>query len=374
MTVRESLRLMRRRRGAARAPGAPSTDPAIRAWREARRRRRLAVIPSLFTLANAVCGFAAIVQIATLRFDPAGRAILNPENLVHAAWLILLAIIFDGLDGRIARFTKSAGDFGGELDSLCDAVTFGVAPGLLVAMVNAKAISAPFFAKLSWLFGLAFACGAILRLARFNVENSPEDEAHDTFKGLPSPAAAGTIATLALFQGFLRGDREIIAGISAATRAAVADAISVTLPFLALALGYLMVSTVRYVHLPNRYLRGRKSIRKIARIVFLAIVVGAIVPEIALALGFLAYALSGPIATALGGRAAGAAPAAGTAGTGLATNGGEAAPAAAPAPLDAVALRSLPATSPGGGPGPGLGPVPGPGPDSTSARERAGAP
>lgn len=293
--MRDSFRFMRRRgAGAERGP----LDAGARAAREARRRKRLALIPSLFTLANGICGFAAIVQIASLRFDPAARAIDNPDHLVNAGWLILLAMVFDGLDGRIARLMKSAGDFGGELDSLCDAVTFGVAPGLLVAMVNAKAISSPLFAKMSWLFGLAFACGAILRLARFNVENSPDDEAHLSFKGLPSPAAAGTIAALAIFQGFLRSDREILSVLDEARRCAFANALSYVFPFLALVLGYLMVSTVRYVHVPNRYLRGRKSIRKIARLLFLGIVVGALVPEVALALAFAGYAASGVIAAA----------------------------------------------------------------------------
>lgn len=264
-----------------------TTDPALRALRAERRRARLKVIPSLFTLGNAACGFAAIVQLAAVNFEKG--VILNPENFVHAAWLILLAMLFDGIDGRIARMTESTGDFGGELDSLCDAVSFGVAPALMVAMANAKAISSPLFAKMSWLFGLAFACGAILRLARFNVENSHDDEAHLSFKGLPSPAAAGTIVSSLLFQGFLREHGFLRA----------ASWVSAALPFLALTAGYLMVSTVRYIHLPNRYLRGRKSIRKIAQLFFLGVIVFALFPEIVLAAGFLGYAASGPIATAI---------------------------------------------------------------------------
>lgn len=284
--------------GRGRATG--STDPAIRAFRELRRQRRLAVIPSLFTLANGICGFAAIIQIASLRFDAASRTILNPENIAHAGWLILLAMVFDMLDGRIARMTKSAGDFGGELDSLCDAVSFGVAPGVMVAMVNAKAIANPLFAKIAWLFGLAMACGAMLRLARFNVENDHAEEAHLSFKGLPSPAAAGTIATLALLQSFLRSDREVLAYImSAGAARALADSLSLIMPLVALGVGYLMVSRVRYVHVPNRYLRGRKSPRKIAQILFLAILGFFIVPEVGLALAFLGYAASGPIAALL---------------------------------------------------------------------------
>jgi CDP-diacylglycerol--serine O-phosphatidyltransferase len=270
----------------ARAPRVP-TDPAIRAFRAERRKARLRVIPTLFTLANAVCGFAAIVQVAALRFDAGG--IVNPENLVHAGWLILLAMFFDAIDGRVARMTETTGDFGGELDSLCDAVSFGVAPGIMTAMVNAKAIADPTLAKIAWLFGLAFACGAFLRLARFNVENTHDEEAHLSFKGLPSPAAAGTVVSTVLFMEFLREQ-----GWTGAARA-----LAVALPFIALAAGWLMVSTIRYTHLPNRYLRGRKSIRRIAQIVFVAIVLFALFPEVGLFLFAMGFALSGPVGAAL---------------------------------------------------------------------------
>jgi CDP-diacylglycerol---serine O-phosphatidyltransferase len=261
------------------------TDPAMRALRAERRRARLKVLPTLCTLANGVCGFAAIIQVAAVQYDPVAKTILNPENFVHAGWLILLAMVFDALDGRIARMTQTTGDFGGELDSLCDAISFGVAPAVMVAMMNAQAISSPIFAKVAWLFGAAFACGAILRLARFNVENSHDEESHMSFKGLPSPAAAGAIVSAVLFQGFLRDHGWTTA----------ASLVATALPFVALAVGYLMVSTLRYTHVPNRYLRGRKSVRKIAQLVFVGLLLFAIFPEPALAFAFAAFAASGPI-------------------------------------------------------------------------------
>ncbi len=276
----------------------PPRDPESLARR---RRRRLAVLPSLFTIANAICGFAAIVQVASLRFDASARVIANPENLVTAGWLVLLAMVFDMFDGRIARLTRTTGNFGGELDSLCDAISFGVAPGLMVAMINSKAITNPFFAKVAWVCGLAFACGAILRLARFNVENTDHSEsAHQAFKGLPSPAAAGTIATLFLLQGFLRSDREALVHLPDSVLAVLrtaAEGITTLLPFVALFVAYLMVSRVRYIHLANRYLRGRRSTRHIAQLVFPALIF-ALLPEVMLALGFVAFALSGPIGAA----------------------------------------------------------------------------
>jgi CDP-diacylglycerol--serine O-phosphatidyltransferase len=299
MSDRARFRLLRR----SPRPARVTTDPAVRALRAERRKARLRVIPSLFTLGNAVCGFAAIVQVAALQFANGG--IVNPENLAHAGWLILLAMVFDAIDGRVARMTETTGDFGAELDSLCDAVSFGVAPALMVAMSNAKAISTPIFAKMAWLFGLAHACGAILRLARFNVENSHDEESHLSFKGLPSPAAGGTIVAAVLLQSFFREH-----GLTVA-----ANVVATLLPFIALTTGYLMVSTVRYVHLPNRYLRGRKSILKIARIFFLGVILFALWPEVGLAFGFLGFALSGPIARAfdvLRGAAVGAAQAVAT--------------------------------------------------------------
>lgn len=286
MNLPNRLRLLRRRpRG--------TTDPEVRALRAERRRERLRVIPSLFTLANAVCGFAAIIQVASLRFGAAG--IENPQNLANAAWLVILAMAFDVLDGRVARMTETTGDFGAELDSLCDAISFGVAPGVIVAMANATAVSHPLFAKMAWLFGCAYACGAILRLARFNVENTHDEDAHLSFKGLPSPAAACAIVGLTLFQGWLREHGQ----------AQAADLVTSALPFAALAAGYLMVSTVRYPHLANRYLRGRRSPRKIAQMLFL-ILAAALAPEVTIALCATGFALSGVVAHLIA-RATGAA-------------------------------------------------------------------
>ena len=263
--------------------------------RARRRRRRLAVLPSLCTLGNAVCGFAAIVQVAALQVDPATMAFVNPQNLTNAGWLILLGMMFDGMDGRLARMTQTAGDFGGELDSLCDAVSFGVAPGIMVAMVNAEALGSPLFARIAWLCGMVFACCAILRLARFNVENTPDEHAHQMFKGLPTPAAAGTVVSLVLLMSFLRSDREVMAYIPADWAAAVASWIPALLPFVALACAYFMVSSLPYVHVANRFLRGRRSILSIGRILIVGMLCFAIVPEFTMAVTGCGFVLSGPV-------------------------------------------------------------------------------
>src|SRR5690606_5984044 len=116
------------------------------------------------------------------------------HNLMLCGMLIFLAMLFDTFDGQVARMTRTTSDFGGQLDSLCDVVSFGVAPAfLLVKMV-------PLFTSVHreavWSIAALFTCCAALRLARFNVETDESDD-HGTFAGLPTPAAASIIASLA---------------------------------------------------------------------------------------------------------------------------------------------------------------------------------
>ena len=99
--------------------------------------RTIPVLPTMFTLGNAVCGFGAIVQLATIQFRVDG-AMVNPNQLVIAAYLILVAMIFDALDGKIARLANQMSDFGAQLDSLADMITFGIAPALLIAVTHSK--------------------------------------------------------------------------------------------------------------------------------------------------------------------------------------------------------------------------------------------
>src|SRR6476619_3230651 len=179
-----------------------------------RRIRTVAVFPTMFTLGNLVCGFFAIVVAArvdapTSTEIPTSTDIafrhpthvmqdFNPHDPTHnimlSGWLIFLAMIFDALDGHVARLARTTSDFGAQLDSLCDVVSFGVAPGfLLVKMCPAFTYSHD---KI-WLIAAAFAACAALRLARFNVESGEEDD-HMHFSGLPSPAAAASIAGFAI--------------------------------------------------------------------------------------------------------------------------------------------------------------------------------
>jgi CDP-diacylglycerol--serine O-phosphatidyltransferase len=141
-------------------------------------RRGAAILPSLFTIGNLFIGFLAIV-----------RAVNNDLN--GAAPLIVLAIVLDILDGRIARLTGTTSEFGAQLDSLSDLVSFGVAPALLAYQWGLSSLPRGFLAA------FFFVMCAALRLARFNVQKKATDSRY--FVGLPSPAAAGQIAAIVYF-------------------------------------------------------------------------------------------------------------------------------------------------------------------------------
>ena len=169
--------------------------------------RSIAVLPTLFTLGNLVCGFFAIVVAS--RIDKPTQPMLSladdSRNLMISGWLIFLGMVFDALDGYVARLSRSASEFGKELDSLCDVVTFGVAPAFLLVKM------CPNFTFLhreaAWVIAAFYAACVALRLARFNVETG-EDDDHLHFRGLPSPAAAGVVASFAIMFYSLRDPEE----------------------------------------------------------------------------------------------------------------------------------------------------------------------
>lgn len=245
-----------------------------------KRMRTVAVFPTVFTLANLICGFFAIVVAARVErptspappeavdkivFTNPTRVMkqLDPTNDTHnimlSGWLIFLAMIFDALDGHVARLSRSTSDFGGQLDSLCDLVSFGVAPGfLLVKMCPAFTYSHD---KI-WLIAAAFAACAALRLARFNVE-SGEDDDHMHFLGLPSPAAAASIAGFAILFYELRHEGTLLIH-----REAIDRAVQMGLPIFALLVALLMVSRIPYPHVVNQVLRGQRSFGHVVALVF----------------------------------------------------------------------------------------------------------
>jgi CDP-diacylglycerol--serine O-phosphatidyltransferase len=223
--------------------------------------RSVYFLPSLATLGNAVCGFAAMYVAAfddhNVGTDPWARALLANKFLA-AAYLIVLAMIFDALDGRLARFARHTTDFGGQLDSLADVVSFGAAPAFIALLLfKTEGPHVPFaVSRLIWALGaIYFSCAAI-RLARFNVSNEHGEQHHFSFLGLPSPGAAAAVIGVVLMQQDLRA-------LGYDWSDGLADAALYLLPPFVLANGLLMVSNVRYPHVVNRYLRGRRSIARL---------------------------------------------------------------------------------------------------------------
>src|SRR5882724_985861 len=167
----------------------------MKRFRMPRRQKMFAVLPTMLTLGNAVCGFGAITFAAKVGLQPFGWGKNDTECLWIAAILIFLAMVFDMLDGRAARWAKQTSEFGAQLDSLCDAISFGAAPAMI--LIKFSEFSSDYHPRLLWAIAVLFVLCAILRLARFNVETDEEDT-HEYFSGLPSPAAAGTVASFML--------------------------------------------------------------------------------------------------------------------------------------------------------------------------------
>lgn len=141
-----------------------------------KRRRGIYILPNLFTTAALFAGFYAIVQAMNLNFE-------------QSAVAIFVAMVLDGLDGRVARMTRTQSAFGAEYDSLSDMVSFGAAPALVIYEWALKGMG-----KLGWIAAFIYCAGAALRLARFNTNIDIVDKRY--FQGLPSPAAAALIAGL----------------------------------------------------------------------------------------------------------------------------------------------------------------------------------
>jgi CDP-diacylglycerol--serine O-phosphatidyltransferase len=214
-------------------------------------RKGMYVLPSLFTTANIAFGYYAILQVIN-------ATATEPWRFDNAAKAIGFAVLFDGLDGRIARMTGTSSDFGRELDSLADVITFGVAPALLAWMWGFRQLPA---ANLGQLYTKLVQFGAIAsflflmagasRLARFNIATNPQPSnpgrpGKKYFVGMPIPAGAGVIAAVVHFSG---GDP--IASWWTA----------ITWMLMVVAVGYLMVSTWRFYSFKDIDFRSRQPFR-----------------------------------------------------------------------------------------------------------------
>jgi CDP-diacylglycerol--serine O-phosphatidyltransferase len=257
--------------------------------------RKFAVVPTLLTLGNGICGFVAITIAsritATEPIDEVER------NFVISGWFIIAAMVFDMLDGYVARLSKTASKFGGELDSLCDAISFGVAPAFLILKMGpgwepGRPILHQILAGIAALYMVC----TILRLARFNVDNTPDPAAHKRFRGLPSPGAAGCIASLAILRGGLPSKLADYwqAGTLETTRIFAQQFVEVATPIGGLVVALLMVSIVPYPHVTKQWLRGRRHVWHIIQLMF-AVFIIVLIREFALVLVFWGYALGLPL-------------------------------------------------------------------------------
>jgi len=226
-------------------------------------RRGAALLPSLFTLGNLFMGFWSIIR--SIGGEYAG-----------AAQLIGLAAVFDMLDGRIARLTGTSSEFGAELDSLSDVISFGVAPALLAYSWAFAGLPRP-----GALAGFLFLMCGTLRLARFNVQRTVVDGRY--FVGLPIPAAAWQVAAVVLLVEQPIVDRRVATGVLVAV----------------VLVAFLMVSTFRYRSFKTVDLRSRRSYMTLLGVGLLFLLV-AVHPEWVLLAAITGYTLSAPVGYVVG--------------------------------------------------------------------------
>lgn len=231
-------------------------DPRLR-FRGRVAQHGIYLLPNLLTSGTLFAGFYAIVQAMNGRFE-------------HAAVAIFVAIALDGLDGRVARLTRTQSAFGAEYDSLADMVAFGVAPALVMYSFALKGLG-----KLGWTAAFVYCAGAALRLARFNALLDVQDKRW--FQGLPSPSAAGLIAGLVWVAHDNRLDGEALRWLAWA---------------LTLFAGITMVTNLRFYS--GKEINLRKSVPFVVVVLIaLSFVLIALDSPIVLFSLFLGYALSG---------------------------------------------------------------------------------
>jgi len=176
-------------------------------------------------------------------------------------------MVFDALDGRVARMARMTSRFGMELDSLCDVISFGVAPAVIV---KAIADQQGYYTRLAWVTSAVFMLCAALRLARFNAITDEDESSHQAFQGLPSPAAGGFIAALAVLYYSLRSDGSEF-GRLANYLEPIMDGLLYGVPFVAVVLALLMISNVPYPHMFNRLLQGYGPFEQLVTVMLIAL-------------------------------------------------------------------------------------------------------
>jgi CDP-diacylglycerol--serine O-phosphatidyltransferase len=267
-----------------------TTPPEKRPYASPEEAARIYLLPNLFTAGNMLCGFLAIKNCIEARFTsltPEGRA----EHYNMAVWFILFACVCDLFDGRVARATKRESLFGAEFDSIADTVSFGVAPALMACFLVIKPEVTANVQLVTWLLAFIYLLCAGVRLARFNVLTNPlvpgneKRAAGGDFVGLPSPAAAGMIASLVL----VLSDMMVSPGQKDPFEQAVQHWPWVLLPVM-LVISFLMISNVRFPSFKKLDWTARAKTRGF----ILIIILGAVVfryPQYSFPAVFLGYVI-----------------------------------------------------------------------------------
>lgn len=271
--------------------------------------RRVQLLPNLITLGNAFCGLLALSKaIDALTLSGEAPHVFY-EKMEAACFLVFLGMVLDALDGWVARLTGGGSEFGAQLDSFSDALTFGVVPAML-AKVLIEHESSNGSARLHFLAAASFALMAILRLVRYNLEPDPKrvqregDEDVKTFQGLPSPAAAGAVcSTLWLYLILRRPELEIEEGTPTWLHRMLSfmrevdwtpylDWVPTLLVGLLPVVGLLMVSNLRYVHALS-YLTSRGGQFLTLVMIVFALILFYLAPVPILFLAAMGFVLSG---------------------------------------------------------------------------------
>ena len=226
-----------------------------------KRRRGIYLLPNLFTTAALFSGFYAIVAAIHGHFESAAIA-------------VFVAMLLDGIDGRVARLTNTQSDFGAEYDSLADMVSFGLAPALVVYEWALSDMG-----KLGWLAAFIYTASAALRLARFNTQVGIADKRY--FQGLPSPSAAALVAGLVWV-----GETHELTG----------QAIEMVALVLTVCAGILMVSNIRYYSFKSLPMKDRVPFVSILLIVLIIVLISTN-PSLMLFTTFFLYTVSGLLLT-----------------------------------------------------------------------------
>ena len=217
-------------------------------------------VPNICSMANLGCGFGAAIAVVNGRFD-------------IAPWFIMIAMIFDAYDGKLARYLNATSKLGCELDSFCDVTTFGIAPALLIGGIISK--DHPI---MGWVLGFTFVLAAVYRLARFNVMQAVGDPHHE-YTGLATTGAGGMIAALVILNGYLTGSFN-------------AGRVIDFMPVVTVVLSLLMVSRMRF---PNTMDFADRQFRSplYASILSGGVLLFAWVPQVVPSLIFTGYIAAG---------------------------------------------------------------------------------